>query len=292
MKKMLSYDFVKDMFGKESYALLSKEYKNAHTKLEFICNNGHKSYITYSNFKAGKRCKFCSHNAPVNCNVVKKAFKAKGYKLISTGYISAVTELNYICLEGHEGSTSWNNFQQGHGCPKCYGNDKLTIEHVRESFKSRAAELLSSEYINSKTKLDYVCSNGHNHSITWDSWRVGHGCQTCAIIIHIGPGNPSWKGGVSFEPYCEVWKDKEYKKSIKQRDDNKCLNTYCNSKDPTDLTIHHIDYNKKNCGPNNLITICRSCNSKANKDRSWHEAWYKAILNRRGLCNNGWRRLL
>jgi len=31
----------------------------------------------------------------------------------------------------------------------------------------------------------------------------------------------------------------------------------------------------------NLITVCVSCNSLANVNRSWHKAWYQAIMFRR-----------
>jgi 5-methylcytosine-specific restriction endonuclease McrA len=96
-----------------------------------------------------------------------------------------------------------------------------------------------------------------------------------------GEGNPNWKGGKSFEEYCPVWKDEEYKQSIRERDGNVCLNPYCDSKNPNDLTIHHIDYDKQNCHPSNLITVCRSCNIRANKDRRWHKAWYSAIMSMR-----------
>lgn len=108
------------------------------------------------------------------------------------------------------------------------------------------------------------------------------GCLQKDIIIenYSGPNSPSWKGGLSYEPYCEQWKDKEYKESIKERDGYKCLNPECNKKCKI-LNIHHIDYNKKNCNPLNLITLCISCNSKANKDREWHKLWYYAIIKNR-----------
>ena len=95
-----------------------------------------------------------------------------------------------------------------------------------------------------------------------------------------GENSPVWKGGISCEPYCEQWVDKEYKESIKERDGYKCLNPDCN-KTSERLCIHHIDYIKKNCHPLNLITICTSCNMRANFDREWYTAWYKAIINKR-----------
>lgn len=96
----------------------------------------------------------------------------------------------------------------------------------------------------------------------------------------LGPDNPNWKGGISCEPYCSAWFDKEYKESIRKRDGGVCLNPYCNNNSEC-ICIHHIDYNKKNCKPSNLITLCNSCNASANFNRKWHKAWYKAIIYRR-----------
>jgi len=95
-----------------------------------------------------------------------------------------------------------------------------------------------------------------------------------------GPLSPLWLGGISCEPYCYEWSFKEFKDLIKERDGYRCLNPYCLSNYKR-LCIHHIDYNKKNCGQDNLITLCVSCNGRANKDREWHKAWYKAIIYRK-----------
>ncbi len=99
-------------------------------------------------------------------------------------------------------------------------------------------------------------------------------------ISKSGANHPNWKGGVSIEPYCNVWSDNEYKNDIKNRDGNLCLNPYC-LHHSNNLVIHHIDYIKKNCHPFNLITVCVSCNAMANKDRKWHTYWYQAIIHKR-----------
>ena len=99
-------------------------------------------------------------------------------------------------------------------------------------------------------------------------------------ILVSGKNHPNWKGGISCEQYCDVWSDKEYKEDIKERDGHQCLNPCC-SKKSNRFGIHHIDYNKKNCKPNNLITLCVSCNSKANFDRDWYQSWYNIIIEKR-----------
>lgn len=46
--------------------------------------------------------------------------------------------------------------------------------------------------------------------------------------------------------------------------------------------VHHIDYNKLNCNPNNLITLCRSCHTKTNHNRDyWIKYFNEKIYNGR-----------
>ena len=73
-----------------------------------------------------------------------------------------------------------------------------------------------------------------------------------------------WQGGISFEPYSVDW-TKTLKRSIRQRDNYVCQ--IC-SKEPATF-VHHKDYNKLNCNPDNLITLCNSCHAKTNFNRNY-----------------------
>lgn len=94
-----------------------------------------------------------------------------------------------------------------------------------------------------------------------------------------GEKNPNWKGGISLTPYTTDW-DEDLKDSIRKRDSYICK--MCGvHQDELDniykkLDIHHIDYNKSNCNPVNLITLCRSCHMKTNHHR---EYWRKYFSN-------------
>ncbi len=79
-----------------------------------------------------------------------------------------------------------------------------------------------------------------------------------------GEKNPQWRGGKSFEPYSVDW-TKTLKKSIRERDKYTCQ--IC-GKEPS-VYVHHIDYNKKNCNPNNLIILCQKCHPKTNGNRDY-----------------------
>ena len=89
----------------------------------------------------------------------------------------------------------------------------------------------------------------------------------------IGKEHLNWQGGKSFEPYTLDWTE-TLKRSIRERDHYTCQ--VC-GKEPA-IHIHHIDYDKKNCNPINLITLCRSCHAKTNFDRNYWIKLFKKKL--------------
>lgn len=56
---------------------------------------------------------------------------------------------------------------------------KLTIQQMQEIAKSRGGECLSKEYINSGTKLLWVCKDGHQWKTNPDSIKAEHWCPKC-----------------------------------------------------------------------------------------------------------------
>ena len=215
---------------------------------------------------------------------VKQAFKKEGYILINKKYINSTSKLEYLCPKGHSHSITWGDFSQGHRCAYCSNSVRFEYSYVKNIFESKGCTLISTEYVNSSTKLDYICASGHTHSICWNDFKKGYGCRLCGFKKLSQPGHKhwNWQGGLSAEPYCKEWIDKEYRQAIKDRDYNICQNPYCyRKKYKKSLSIHHINYNKIDCRINNLITLCTGCNNRANKDRPWHQEWYQLILTKR-----------
>ena len=56
---------------------------------------------------------------------------------------------------------------------------KLTYEFIKEYIESFGYKLLSEEYINSRTKLQLQCPNGHIFKMTYSSFQQGTRCKTC-----------------------------------------------------------------------------------------------------------------
>lgn len=82
-----------------------------------------------------------------------------------------------------------------------------------------------------------------------------------------GEKHPNWLGGISFEPYSLVF-NTQLKNNIRERDGYRCqICLRPQNEFITKLHVHHIDYNKKNCEEDNLISLCPSCHVRTNKDR-------------------------
>lgn len=97
----------------------------------------------------------------------------------------------------------------------------------------------------------------------------------------IGEGNPNWQNGIGKLPYSFKF-TKKLKESIRKKDNYKCQNCGKTQKRELEdlkkkLSIHHIDYNKMNCNLNNLITVCKSCNTKANYNIDYWYAYFRYI---------------
>ena len=108
----------------------------------------------------------------------------KGWTLLSEEYINSGEKLEYICDKGHKHCMSWDNFKKGKNCPECSGyNISYTIEDIRKEFETINWTLLSEEYVDSKTKLSYICDKGHKHLISWNKFQQGERCPFCQNYV-------------------------------------------------------------------------------------------------------------
>ena len=101
--------------------------------------------------------------------------------------------------------------------------------------------------------------------------RPGHSARMS------GPGNPAWIGGLSYEPYTAEFSP-ALKRAIRERDGFTCQLCFA-PENGRKHAIHHIDYDKKNCRGNNLITLCGACNGRVNRSRDF---WTKHFQGRVG----------
>lgn len=110
-------------------------------------------------------------------------------------------------------------------------------------------------------------------------------CRECSMkragAKHQGDKAVQWLGGISFEPYGYEFNN-TLREQIRIRDNYTCqlCGTPQNGKK---LSVHHIDYCKKNNYLSNLISLCpnkpNSCHSKTGHNRDYWMKYFTTILN-------------
>ena len=156
---------------------------------------------------------------------------------------------------------------------------------------------------------------GENNS-NWKGGKVKRICENCGIEFPIDPSkikqgrgrfcspkcqnkwqskyrrgenNPSWQGGISFEPYCSKFND-DFKEYIREKFGRVCfLCPKTEEENGRRLSVHHVNYNK-DCGCDDdetcqFVPLCIGCNSKVNFNR---EMWEKKINDMMKNKLNGW----
>ena len=99
----------------------------------------------------------------------------------------------------------------------------------------------------------------------------------------------NWQGGISENPYGIEF-NKQLNEKIRKRDGFRCqqcfreqdeLRTETNRK--RKLNVHHIDFNKENNNPSNLIALCQRCHMQTNYNRDGWINYFQNEMEIRGL---------
>lgn len=116
----LSYDFVKQQFVNRGWQLLSTNYIAKKDMLNFICNNGHTSSMTFDGFYyANHGCHECSGSKRHTIEYVSNILKNDGFSLISTSYKNNKEKLEMKCPKGHFIKLRFDSYVDGDRCGLC-----------------------------------------------------------------------------------------------------------------------------------------------------------------------------
>lgn len=151
-----------------------------------------------------------------------------------------------------------------------------------------------------KTRTVSYCIDCNNQLNPQAKYYGNIRCRSCSMkylfkdktkhpmygVHRYGKDAPTWIDGRSFESYPQIFTN-ELKESIRKRDNYECQNCSMTEEEHIEkykeiLNVHHIDYDKKNCKKNNLISLCRKCNLKVNFNRVFWEDYFKLKIKRGG----------
>jgi len=155
-----------------------------------------------------------------------------------------------------------------------YKQGKLIPYYLNKTFSKEHKENLK------KANLGKKLSKEHRKKISEGGKGLKRSKETRRRISEANKleKNSMWKGGLSFEPYGIEFNN-QLKEQIRKRDKQCQL---CNKKkNRRKFCVHHIDYNKKNNNPKNLITLCDKCHSITNSNREFWITFFKKKMRKR-----------
>lgn len=213
---------------------------------------------------------------------VKAVFEERGLELLETEYINSNTPMRYRCEKGHEGKLRLSCLLRGQGCRNCgieraanarsRPNEKisesrrLSYEEVKKIFEERGAVLLSKEYKNAQTKLEYICPKcGARAFMSLSNFKKGYGCSNCKRLQFMGERNPHYNPTLSDEDRQEIGRYEErykaFRKAVFARD-RQCV--ICGA--TRNKIVHHLDgytdHPEKRTDTENAVTLCECCHKK------------------------------
>jgi hypothetical protein len=140
---------------------------------------------------------------PYTIDIVREKVNNAGYKLLSNDYINRDSLITYQCPEGHKSTTSFHSFQNkirnNLKCKQCHIESlKHDLDMVKFKAKELGHTLISTKYVNARTKLKFICGSGHEFKTTWDHYNnrnfKGNGCKKCGHLANSLEGAYNYKG--------------------------------------------------------------------------------------------------
>jgi glutaredoxin len=169
---------------------LSPEYINTSRHLRWKCARGHQWDAIPASVKKGSWCPHCVHNHQLRLQEMQQIARDRGGSCISKRYTNNETALLWECRRGHRWKATPSNVKRGlrkrgTWCLRCYNLRRVfrsrdSIEKMRDLASNRGGKCLSREYVNSKTRLEWECAEGHRWWTAPVTVGGGSWCPVCA----------------------------------------------------------------------------------------------------------------
>lgn len=163
------YKELSEIAEKNGGSLVSTRFMGWNYPLTWKCAEGHTwDAVPQSIARQGTWCAICAGVKKKSIDQMQLIARQKGGRCVSTDYVSARNPLIWECSEGHRWEAApVNIISRKSWCPYCDGQKgaHLSIEFMNEVAVERGGKCLSSNYINSKSKLKWQCKEGH----IWDA---------------------------------------------------------------------------------------------------------------------------
>lgn len=172
------------------------------------------------------------------------------------------------CVIGYysgERNKSWKGIKEERKCLTC--SSSFFVRKSQEKTKLYCTRVCKNKRDHIKPTISGTCeyckSDFTKPKITGGYKYCGKKCASKAHGVKIRDvNNPNYLHGNGRGNYPVEW-NKNFKNLIRNRDEYKCqICSMSEEEHNQKLCVHHIDFDKFNLSPENLITLCKWCHGK------------------------------
>lgn len=161
---------------------MSGTYKNGNTKLLWELSEAPRWAAPSARLRlTGSWCPVCARatrrsSAWLTIQEIQALASKRGGRCLSEHYKSSREKLLWECSKGHKWEALHSGIKRGRWCPSCASNARLSIKDMQSIAEERGGRYLSGAYVNTQTKIQWDCSEGHQWEGTLNKFKSGSWC--------------------------------------------------------------------------------------------------------------------
>ena len=161
---------------------MSGTYKNGNTKLLWELSEAPRWEAPSVRLRlTGSWCPVCARatrrsSAWLTIQEMQALASKRGGRCLSEHYKSSREKLLWECSKGHKWEALHSGIKRGRWCPSCASDARLSIKDMQSIAEERGGRYLSDAYVNTQTKIQWDCSEGHQWEGTLNKFKSGSWC--------------------------------------------------------------------------------------------------------------------
>jgi hypothetical protein len=190
-RSTMTLDELRLLAEKNEGELLSEAVTNNRGVYRWRCKVDHEFDMSAHDVKKGNWCPRCYARLPYGIERLHQIAFEHGGELLSKRLVNAHTKLKWRCVLKHVFFAIPSSITKGHWCPKCAHRPgknvtPLSIMEMQAIAEERGGRVVSTEYVNIRTPLEWECALLHRW---WASpGSVKHNRSWCPECAQVYPG--------------------------------------------------------------------------------------------------------
>lgn len=182
-------DMVRDFVDKKGKGtiLLDDKFIDTDTRMNFRCRCGEHFITTFTRFRHRnkRQCNKCGWggmSSKYDTDTLRKLFMSHGLEPLFESGKGVTVKLPALNSEGYKVVISADKLNQGRN-PRAFSKfNPYTIDNINTYLSTHVHgyKLLSKQYKNNSTKLEWKCKYGHIFKMCWGDFYSGKRCARCS----------------------------------------------------------------------------------------------------------------